>query len=440
LAGNAVVTATADSAVGTTSVLFIPGTPQVYIEARPLVLPVGVTTRITVTARDMLGNAVLDGTVVTFTTTLGKFNDSQTGTTFSTTSGGQANAVMTSLVTGQAVVQGTVQAQTASVVITFNAGEPYSIALSLDNPVVVGCGGTTTATAVVRDRYGNLVRDGTVIAFEVTPQGDADPLEGGRTFGGIARAVISSGSVPGPSTVWAWSEQWRAQTSKSTGVVFLVGPPDRISVTADPASLRVGGNRAAIKAHVLDCGGYPVLDGTQVTFQIVSGSGQLLTAVATSSHGWAESVLVSPDQSGAATVVARANGREATVVVPYIPGPPELVLVTVDPISIAANGVTTSSVTAQVTDQYGNAVADRTSVVFTTNLGRFSTGSSYPSFTMGGTAHAVFTSGTSAGFAYINCIAGGERGEAIVDMYPVPTPTPPPRFGTSLPIIIKYWR
>ncbi len=440
IAGNAIVTASAGTASGSATVLFVPGTPQVFIEARPLVLPVGVSSRVTVTARDSLGNYVLNGTVVTFTTTLGKFNDSQTNETFATTTGGQASVTMTSLVRGQAIVQGRVQGQTASVVITFESGDPHSIVLTMDPGVIVGCGGTGVARAEVRDRYGNLVKDGTVIAFQVAPQGNAEPVDGGRTTNGVAQATISSGSVPGPANVWAWAEQWRSQTSKSTGVVFLVGPPDVINMTAEPPSLRVGGNRAAIKAQILDCGRYAVLDGTPVTFALVSGSGQLLTTAATTSRGWAESVLVSPNQTGSATVVVRANGREATVVVEYIPGPPELVLVTADPISIMANGVSTSTITAQVTDEYGNAVADRTSLVFTTNMGRFATGSSFTTSTSGGTARAVFTSASSSGFAYITCISGGKRGEAIVDMYPVPTPTPLPVMVQHLPLIIKHNR
>jgi adhesin/invasin len=223
-------------------------------------------------------------------------------------------------------------------------------------------------------------------------------------------------------------------------VVFLVGPPDVIELMAQPPHLRVGGSRSVIKARVLDCGRYPVIDGTLVTFELVSGGGQLLTTIATTSNGWAESVLVSPDQSGSATIAARADSREATVVVEYIPGPPDLVVVTADPISIEADGVATTTITAQIMDQYGNGVADRTALVFSTNLGRFPTGSSFSTFTMGGTAWVEFTSSPAAGFAYVTCIAGGKRGEAIVDMYPVPTPTPLPSGVVRLPLILKHNR
>jgi len=209
----------------------------------------------------------------------------------------------------------------------------------------------------------------------------------------------------------------------------------------------VGGSRATVKLHMVDCGGNPVKAGTVVTFSITSGGGTLSPAIATTERddGWAFSALTSPDVAGSATIRAVANGREATAVVRYIPGPPFEVTLTADPLSIAATGMATSTVHAQVRDRYGNHVQDRTTVVFSTDLGRFETGPSFSTSTLGGQASAILTSSTTPGVARVAATSGGRRGEIFVDFYysptPTPTPTPPTaRWSVRLPMILRRSR
>jgi len=440
VAGTAIVTATAGAASGTTSVVFEAGVPRVTIAASPSFLSVDDPSFITVTARDIHGNDVPDGTVVTFTTSLGNFGGTITKTT-RTTVGGKAYAQLHSTVPGVAIVTGTVGTDSAYVAVTFTAGEPRSITLDVDPSVIAGCGGTATAQAVVKDQYGNLVRDGTVVVFDVTPQGDVEPINGGRTTNGVATAIVSSGTIPGPATVWAWPEQWRSSVVAQFSIVFLVGPPDRMELSA-PQTLIVGGNQATIRLQVLDCAGYPVHDGTPVTFTLVSGEGSLWPQVTNTVGGWAYSTLTSPNQTGSATIRANAGDQEATVVVEYIPDRPYDIVLTADPLSIPADGVSTSTIGAEVKDRYGNAVADRTSVVFSTDLGHFETGASYTTSTVGGRASAILTSSTTAGMARVAAMAGGRRTEIYVDFYFVPTPTPPPLWpwNVRLPVIMKNYR
>jgi len=442
--GAAAVTATvsafAGSAVGTTTVRFVPGEPRVTITADPTDLTVGNNSAITVIATDEFGNPVLDGTVVTFTTSFGYFTDTMISTTFGNTLGGVADVLLTSRVVGTAIVRGAVGADSAAVAVTFSAGEPHSIEIiSVEPGVIPGCVGTALATVVVKDRYGNFVTDGTVVVFDVTPQGDVEPIDGGRTTNGVAQAIISAGTVPGPATVWAWPERYRTSVVDQYGITFLVGPPDYIEASVEPPRLMAGGSRATVRVRVFDCGGYPVTDGTLVTFTIASGQGSLAPQSTTTASGWAYSTLTSPEVAGSAIIRVTSGEREANVVVEYIPGPPFEILLTADPWSIPANGVYTSTISAEIKDLFGNHVADRTAVVFSTDLGRFETGISYSTSTLGGRAGAVLISSTTPGIARVAATAGGRRAETYVDFYFEPTPTPPPsmRWKAYLPIIVK---
>jgi adhesin/invasin len=134
-----------------------------------------------------------------------------------------------------------------------------------------------------------------------------------------------------------------------------------------------------------------------------------------------------------------AGEREASASVEYVPGSPYNLVLTADPLSIPANGVSTTDIGAEVMDRYGNHVADRTTLVFSTDLGSFPTGGSFSTATLGGRAGAVLTSSTTPGIARVAATAGGRRVEIFVDFYFVPTPTPPPtpKWKTHLPIIMK---
>jgi uncharacterized repeat protein (TIGR01451 family) len=444
VAVTATVTVTSPPATGTGKVRFRALTPSVTMTARPMEPIVGTTCWITLTARDIYGNPA-SFEPVTFTTTMGDFNGLTT--TFSSSDAlGRAWVGLRSEIVGPSLVRGQIRDQSGAIVVIWQPGEPYTITLSVDPSTIIGCGGTGLARAVVRDRYLNLVRDGTVVVFEAAPQGDVRPMDGGRTTGGVAQAIVSAGNIPGPSTIWAWPENWRSQVSAKYPVFFEVGPPDDLTLSADPATILVGGTTSNIRMKVVDCGGYPVTDTTAVTFTITSGEGTLSPHYTHTTNGWAYARLTSPAEVGSATIKGQAGEREATLVVQYLPGPPCDIRLTAVPAAIAADGVSTSTVCVEVKDCYGNFVADRTSAVFTTNLGRFDTGPSIVTQTYGGRACVILRSSPTFGQALIAAtVPNGRRAEMYVDFFFAPTPTPSPtptraRWEIRLPIIRKNSR
>jgi len=439
---TATVTVTALPVSRTVQVVFLPGTPRVTMTARPATLRVGETSMITLTARDEFNNPLV-GEPVTFTTDLGDFGSGYMTVTVGTDLTGRAWVGLRSTLVGQALVRGRIRTESGAVVVTFGPGDPYAITLRVDPGTIVGCGGTALARAEVKDRYGNHVRDGTVVVFDVAPQGEVRPIDGGRTTDGWASAWVVSGAVPGPATVWAWPENWRSQVVAQFPMDFLVGPADRVELTAVPSPLPVGHERGVIKLHAVDCGGYPVANGTPVTFTITTGEGSLSPQFTTTTNGWAYSDLTSPDEAGSASIRASIDGREATVVVVYDPGPVYNVEVDAVPALIAANGVSTATITAKLRDRWGNYVADRTELIFTTDLGSFSGSQSFRTSTRGGLAAAVLTAGLTPGRGHVAATANnGRRGETYIDLFSAPTPTPTltptPRSKIALPIIMKY--
>jgi len=442
LAVTATVTVSAPPVVGTLPVRFRAATPIVTMSARPMEPKVGNTSIITLTARDIYFNPV-SFEPVTFTTTMGDFGGFTT--TYTTSDPlGRAAATLRSETIGPALVRGVIRGVPGEIVIHWQPGDPYTITVTVDPKIIPDCGGTAGVRALVRDRYLNPVRDGTVVVFRVSPQGEVRPVEGGRTVDGVATAIVSAGSVPGPATVMAWPEQWQGSVNGRDYVTFVVGPPDVLTLTSDPPDLLVGGQRSTLRLRVLDCGGYPVTDTTAVTFTITTGDGIVSPATTHTTNGWAYATLTSPAETGSATIRAQAGNREASIIVRYRPGPPCDIRLTAVPASIAADGVTTSTVCAEIRDCWGNYVADRTNVSFTTSRGRFETGSSFSTSTVAGRACGTLTSSITFGPAVVACQSGDVRAERVVDFYfsPTPTPSPTPLWARKiyLPIIRKNIR
>jgi hypothetical protein len=438
LAITATIQATAMPVSGTVQVVFRPGTPIVSMVARPVDPQVGQTAAITLCAHDMFNN-VLKYETVTFTTSLGDFGGTMV-VTRTTNEHGCASAGLTSLLVGPAVVNGRIRTESGTIIVNFGPGDPYTIRfLSVEPELIPSCGGSALAIVEVKDRYGNVVRDGTVVVFDVAPQGDVRPVDGGRTTNGVARAIVSAGSVAGPATLWAWPENWRSQVVAQHSVVFLVGPPHDMTLVANPISLPVGGNRAKIQVHVVDCDGKPVEDSTAVTFTLTSGEGILSPQYTHTTNGNAYADLTSPGETGSATISAQAGNLQRTVSVQYVPGPAAVIDLIAVPQRLYADGVSTSTICAEIKDRWGNHLPDRTEVTFSTSLGRFETGSGITGRIQGGSACVILTAGNTEGSARVSARCQGVWQDVYVTfvMAPTPTPTPTPRWSIRLPIIMK---
>ncbi len=144
---------------------------------------------------------------------------------------------------------------------------------------------------------------------------------------------------------------------------FEAAPPTTITLTADPAITEVGGS-AVLTATVLIANGDPAADGTVVSFDTTIGA---VSPVTVTTFGGVATAAVNSTVAGVATVTASAGDVDVTAQVTFTAGAPFTVMLVADPTTLAVGN--SSTLTATVTDQYGNAVADGTAVSFTTDLG-----------------------------------------------------------------------
>lgn len=307
-AGTAWIVAHAQGASAATTVRFLPGeAATLVLSATPASVPVGgATSTLQALVRDAHGNAVADGTMVAFSTTLGTVTPAQVPTL-----NGVAYAWLTSgTQAGLATVLAHAAPASGTAEVRFTALSPATLTLSAD-PTAVPADGVSVSTlsAWVADAYGNPVEDGTLVHF-YTNLGYVRPGQAGTT-GGWATAVLT-GTQVGVATVRALAGGVEAQATVS----LVPGMPASVLVTATPARLYANGvSTATITAYLRDVQGHPVADGTPVSFSTTRGS--ITPTQATTQGGRAFATLRSSTEVGWATVQAASPPAMGQVAVEF---------------------------------------------------------------------------------------------------------------------------
>jgi parallel beta-helix repeat protein len=396
VAGVATVTATVNGLSATAQVTFTPGAPfTLTLTAVPATLSVGNSSTLTATATDQFGNPVADGTTISFTTSLGTLSGST-----ATTNGGDAVVTLTSMTPGVATVTATVGSLSATALVTFTPGAPFTLTLTAV-PSTVLVGGASALTATATDQFGNPVADGTTISF-TTSLGGVSPVTA-TTVGGVVTATLSS-TVAGVATVTATVNS----LSATTQVTFTAGAPFTLTLTAVPTTLPVG-NSSTLTATATDQFGNPVADGTTISFTTSLGNVSPVTATTV---GGVVTATLNSTVAGVAAVTATVGSLSATAQVTFTPGAPFTLTLTAVPSTLPVGN--SSTLTATATDQYGNVVANGTTITFTTSLGTLSSGTAA---TSAGNA-SVTLSSTVAGVATVTATVGSLSATAQVTFTP----------------------
>jgi len=223
--GTATITATANTtATASTHITITPmpsGEPYtVTVTAHPITIPVcGSHSAITAIVKDEFGYDVTDGTTVTFTTTLGIILP-LTNTTVS----GIATSTLTSEITaGIATVKATADSVTGTTNVTFTAGLPHTVTVTVDPTSIPISGFTSIITAEVVDQYSNPVVDTTPVTFTTSLGKFPDSTFPDKktyttcTASGVATAVLASENVTGTATITATA----GMVSETTYVRFI---------------------------------------------------------------------------------------------------------------------------------------------------------------------------------------------------------------------------
>jgi adhesin/invasin len=271
--------------------------------------------------------------------------------------------------------------------------------------------GVATATLVITltDRTLNPVHNARVNLSAVG--GSVSPSVVTTTVG-YARSVFRAGTVARPATVTATT----GALTRTTTIDLRPGPPAYLVLRVQPDVLTANGiATATLSITVTDAFANLAADDTPVNLTTTLGS--LNPAVARTQGGVARSTLRAGTRSGTAVITATAGPAQASTTATFRSGPPASVAVSLDPRRLTADGVSTSTVTVQVTDQYANLVRDGTPVLFNASRGRIDPG---PVLTRDGLARSIYIADTHAGRAIILATAGTVDGAASVDLLPGP--------------------
>lgn len=308
---------------------------------------------LTATIRDAQGNS-LSGVKVTF-------SSPQAADTFdevevTTDASGVAAAKVRSTLAGTRHLRATFAGVWIEAAVTFKAGAPTKDASSLvaEPPSLTADDDTVSnLIAVLRDAHGNPV-EGQVVEFASTGSGHTlTVIEAKTDADGVAKATIRS-RVAETKTVTATFEGGEV----STTVRFMPGKPTRVKLSASPGEVVAdGGGYSTLSAVVLDVFNNPV-PGILVKFS-AAGTGHTLTPEeAVSNESGVSSARISSTVAGSKDVTASIEGASDFAKVTFVPGVPdkEKTTFTGEPLTVAADDVSVSTLRVTVRDAFGNVV------------------------------------------------------------------------------------
>jgi adhesin/invasin len=411
-AGPATITAT-DSSVSpsvsgsaTLTQTAGPATSLAVVLSPPSITADGMSTSTaTATATDQHGNPV-SGDAVSFTSTgaqhvgpvtAGITPGTYVATITSTTAAGSATITATDGSVSPSV--------SGSAMLTQTAGPATSVSVVLSPPSITANGASTsTATATVTDQHGNPV-SGDAVAFTSTGAQGIGPVTAGATPGTYV-ATITSTKTAGSVAITATDSSVSPSVSGTAMLTQTAGPATSVTVVLSPPSITANGSSTSTAtATVTDAFGNPV-SGDAVAFASTGAQG-IGPVTAGATPGTYVATITSTKTAGSAAITATDSSVSphvsGTATLTHVAGPATKVAVVLSPASIVADGITTSTATATVTDANGNPVSSD-AVTFASS-GSQHVGPAMAGITPG-TYVATITSTTTAGTATITATDG----------------------------------
>ena len=366
------------------------------------------------TVEDAHGNPMSAGVSISWTATLGSLSASSSVTNAS----GKATVQLTSTKVGQSSVTaaGPAGSDTASVQFVADSASARVVSLLAAPDTIVADGvDNTVLTAMVEDAQGNPVGAGVTVTWSTT-SGSLSASSSVTDATGKAFGYLS-GTQAGAATVTA-----TAAAGQATAGVTLIADASTakvLSVTASPSSIVANGvSGSTLTATVVDAYGNALGAGIDVTWSATAGT-LSHTATRTNASGKATVALISGLDPATSTVTASAlkGAAEGTVVFTVDQSKARIVSLTASPASIAANGTSTSTITATLQDDRGNSIGAGVTVNWgVVGGGSLSAASSLTNAS--GIATVVLTSSTTAGIASVRATANRMSQQVNVAMVP----------------------
>jgi len=295
----------------------------------------------------------------------------------------------------------------------FVPGPPARMLIQvLDRQLVVG-GDTTSVIVEVTDQSGNPTADGTVVIFE-TSDGSFNPVST-TTVDGSAVSLFSSGQTAGDAgfNVTA-SRRGGVVEEEVTNLLFIAGPPETFSFTAESYIVQVG-SQLEIEIACMDQFGNSVAQNTAFNMSVspVDNGSVAPAVVRADEEGKATVTFTAGTTAGdTAHVIAASGGATgSSPVFIFAPGPPGRISLNANPDNAEVG--TEIDLTADIEDAYGNPVSDTTRVTFSNDP---ELGTLTPSVvnSSGGTALSVLSGVRQAGDIEVIAQAGEVTASARV--------------------------
>lgn len=295
-------------------------------------------------------------------------------------------------------------ATVGSVTLAYQGGaqEKTLVASGLDTAIV---------KATVRDEDGAILAGKTVYFYFTSGSGTFVPTSTVTDEFGVAAINLQSSTSIGDNIIVA-----SADTVDSTAITatYVAGAPAVMSLNANPTQIGTDGT-TDLFARVKDAYGH-LLGNTDITFSSNDNSeGTLFTlfspqpTITTDANGLSEVAYTSGNFAAVDTITATAGAATATININVVDTPVIVssLFVTLNPTTVAADGITSVSVTATVIGELGGAAED-VPVSFSLSDTAFGSITAITSLTnTNGDAFANFTAGTSSGVVTIIVDAGG---------------------------------
>ena len=265
---------------------------------------------------------------------------------------------------------------------------------------------TSTIEATVTDANGDVVADGETVTFAITGSGTLSSHTA-TTMDGIALVIYTASYTDEIVTLSAETANGTSNTVDLTLNPALVGSlylsTGAVSITAD------GSSQMLITAEVRDTNGRIIADGKSVSFSTTAGDMDSTqnetqsTYSAETINGVATAMLTSTTIVGSATIIAATDGVSRDISIIFTPGPVAVITLTTTPNNLTADGSSTSTIRALVTDINDNAVADGETITFIlTGTGLLS---SLTATTSNGIATITYTAPSATGAVSISAKA-----------------------------------
>jgi hypothetical protein len=262
----------------------------------------------------------------------------------------------------------------------------------------------TDLVVEVKDRGGNVLPD-----VQVTFSGQnvaVVPATAVTNAQGRATVVVTAGTTAGTGSVAYQS----GNVSGNVPIALLAGAPASIELQlADSQFVADGMDGADVVVIVRDANGNPTPN--QVVY-FGATLGNIAGSTVTDAQGRTAVYFAAGTTVGTSEITAGCGPASARALVTLIPGPPAQLAMTDAPVSVRADGVSSSLVRVQVVDAFAHPLAGQV-VWFSTTMGSIT-----PSAitNAGGMAEAEFLSGRTAGTAHVTAATSSLTTEVDIEL------------------------